>query len=136
MSMSSNEGWLTIGELAARTGASRRSLRYYETLGLLRAERASNGYRSYGMEATDVVHRIQNLIRLGVPLRSAGPLLRCVRRAELEVLAPCQPLREILTRELVRIEGLQVELSRRRQQIMSLLSEAAGQTPDPTRCSQ
>jgi len=36
-----------IGELAERTGVSVRSLRYYETKGLLGSERTSGGQREY-----------------------------------------------------------------------------------------
>ena len=38
---------MRIGELAARVGTSTRTLRYYESRGLLRARRAVNGYRDY-----------------------------------------------------------------------------------------
>ncbi len=38
---------MKIGELSRRTGVPTRMLRYYEEQGLLRPERADNGYRSY-----------------------------------------------------------------------------------------
>ncbi|WP_440590039.1 MerR family DNA-binding transcriptional regulator [Mycolicibacterium hodleri] len=37
---------MKIGELAERTGASRRLLRYYEEQGLITPSRAVNGYRA------------------------------------------------------------------------------------------
>ena len=37
----------TIGELAELAGVSTRTLRHYESLGLLVPQRAHNGYRSY-----------------------------------------------------------------------------------------
>jgi MerR family redox-sensitive transcriptional activator SoxR len=38
---------LTIGELAARSGVAPSALRYYEALGLIRAERSAGNQRSY-----------------------------------------------------------------------------------------
>jgi MerR family redox-sensitive transcriptional activator SoxR len=40
-------GQLTIGELAARSGVAPSALRYYESLGLIRAERSTGNQRSY-----------------------------------------------------------------------------------------
>jgi MerR family transcriptional regulator, redox-sensitive transcriptional activator SoxR len=39
--------YLGIGELAARSGVAPSALRYYETLGLIRAERGTGNQRSY-----------------------------------------------------------------------------------------
>lgn len=38
---------MRVGELSRRTGASVRSLRYYEECGLLASERAASGQRHY-----------------------------------------------------------------------------------------
>lgn len=50
---------MRIGELSAQSGVSQRSLRYYEQLGLIDAERQSNGYRDYEesmVERAGVIH--------------------------------------------------------------------------------
>ncbi|WP_319949524.1 MerR family transcriptional regulator [Streptomyces halobius] len=44
---------MRIGELAERTGASRRSIRYYEQQGLLESERTGKGRRVYGENAVN-----------------------------------------------------------------------------------
>ncbi len=56
---------MKIGELAARTGASVRSIRHYEEEGLLRAERGPNRYRDFGEPAVERVQRIRVLLRNG-----------------------------------------------------------------------
>ncbi len=66
-----------VGELAKRTGASIRSLHYYEQMGVLHAQRQKNGYRSYGPEAVEQVQRIRNLLHLGFSL------------TDIQLLAPC-----------------------------------------------
>jgi DNA-binding transcriptional MerR regulator len=42
---------LRISELATRTGVPATTLRFYETAGLLPAERTASGYRVYGEDA-------------------------------------------------------------------------------------
>ena len=42
-----------VGELAKRTGASIRSLHYYEQMDVPHASRQENGYRSYTPEAIE-----------------------------------------------------------------------------------
>ncbi|MCC6313184.1 MAG: redox-sensitive transcriptional activator SoxR [Thermomicrobiales bacterium] len=39
--------WLTIGELAARTGVATSALRFYEARGLIGAERTASGHRRF-----------------------------------------------------------------------------------------
>ncbi|MCZ9340439.1 MerR family DNA-binding transcriptional regulator, partial [Streptomyces sp. TRM76130] len=56
---------MRIGELAAATGVSTRSLRYYEAQGLLSVERLANGYREYDERAVRQVALIQDLYRAG-----------------------------------------------------------------------
>jgi MerR family regulatory protein len=47
---------LLIGEVAKRTGATRKALRLYEDAGILAApRRTSSGYRLYGTETLDVL---------------------------------------------------------------------------------
>jgi DNA-binding transcriptional MerR regulator len=54
-----------IGELAARSGVTERSLRYYEQQGLLDPHRSSAGQRLYSEEDVDTVIRIQELFAAG-----------------------------------------------------------------------
>ncbi|GHO47682.1 MerR family transcriptional regulator [Ktedonospora formicarum] len=71
-----------VGELAKRTGASVRSLHYYEQMGVLHAQRQGNGYRSYGPEAIEQVQRIRNLLHLGFSLTDIQLLVPCFLQTE------------------------------------------------------
>ena len=77
----------SIGELAELSGASVRSLRFYEEAGLLKPERdPANGYRRYNAADVDRLQEILLLRRLGVPVRDIAPLLstsKAERRAAL-----------------------------------------------------
>ena len=71
-----------VGELAKRTGASIRSLHYYEQMGVLHAERLENGYRNYGPEAIEQVQRIRRLLHLGFSLTDIHLLAPCFMQNE------------------------------------------------------
>jgi DNA-binding transcriptional MerR regulator len=71
-------GPMKIGQLADRTGVSRRLLRYYEEQGLLTPSRALNGYREYGEPHVDVVLQITGLLDAGLPTRIIAQLLPCL----------------------------------------------------------
>lgn len=68
---------MKIGELSERTGASTRSLRYYEQLGLITSERQPNGYRTYDASAIPVVEQIKALLDLGFPTTLIEQVLPC-----------------------------------------------------------
>lgn len=71
-----------VGELAKRTGASIRSLHYYEEMGVLHAERLENGYRSYAPDAIEQVQRIRRLLHLGFSLTDIQLLVPCFMQNE------------------------------------------------------
>jgi DNA-binding transcriptional MerR regulator len=66
-----------IGELAALCGVSTRALRYYEQQGLIRPERAVNGYRVYGPEQVEAVGHIRLLLEAGLSTDAVRDLLPC-----------------------------------------------------------
>jgi DNA-binding transcriptional MerR regulator len=69
---------MRIGELSQATGASTRSLRYYEEQGLVRSERRPNGYRDYGPEAVGTVEFIQDLLAAGISSQILRDIMPCV----------------------------------------------------------
>lgn len=67
----------TVGELAALSGVSARTLRFYEETGLLVPQRdLHNGYRRYGAADIDRLQEILLLRRLGVAVRDIAPLAK------------------------------------------------------------
>ncbi|MET8721876.1 MerR family transcriptional regulator [Streptomyces misionensis] len=73
---------MRIGELARRSGVSERSLRYYESQGLLISERSPGGHREFGEWAVDRVVRIQALYAAGLHSKKIARLLPCMRDAD------------------------------------------------------
>lgn len=67
---------LKVGELAARTGLTVRTLHHYDTIGLLRpSARTDAGYRLYSRSDVARLHGIQALRHLGLPLNDIGSML-------------------------------------------------------------
>jgi DNA-binding transcriptional MerR regulator len=72
---------LRIGELASRTGASPRSLRYYEERGLLRSRRGAGGHRWYVEADIAQVQFIRGLLAASLSTAVIGEILRSCDRA-------------------------------------------------------
>jgi DNA-binding transcriptional MerR regulator len=60
---------MKIGDASRASGASARSLRYYEDEGLIVPGRCSNGYRDYCRSTVDRVLLIRSLLESGLPVR-------------------------------------------------------------------
>ncbi|MFF3751851.1 MerR family transcriptional regulator [Streptomyces sp. NPDC002018] len=69
---------MRIGELAERTGTSRRLLRYYEQQGLIGSGRSPNGYRQYDESAVGRVLQVRGLLDAGLPTRVIQQVLPCL----------------------------------------------------------
>lgn len=69
---------MKIGELARITGASVRSLRYYEQRQLLLSRRTAGGQRTYDEDAVERVTLIKELFAAGVGSDAVVQLLPCI----------------------------------------------------------
>ncbi|MEU1432738.1 MerR family transcriptional regulator [Streptomyces sp. NPDC005786] len=70
---------MRIGELAERAGTTTRTLRYYESRGLLHARRAENGYRAYDEADLRLIQQIRTLQDFGFDLEETRPFVDCLR---------------------------------------------------------
>jgi len=61
---------LKIGELAEKTGITRRTIDYYTTLGLLKAERSASNYRYYSVESIEKLRLIEEKKATGMSLEA------------------------------------------------------------------
>lgn len=60
---------LTIGKLAKQTGLPAKTIRFYESIGLVsRPERLENGYRVYPQTRVEELTLIKNVRELGLPI--------------------------------------------------------------------
>ncbi|SRR6478735_69292 len=107
---------MRIGELSERTGASARSLRYYEQQGLLTSDREGNGYREYAPNAVATVQTIRSLLEIGMPTAVVKDVLPCTVGAKDEsacpqLLAQIAALREDVRSRSARLDAVDKSLS-------------------------
>ncbi len=106
---------MKIGELAAATGVTVDTLRYYEKLRVLDSpQRQANGYRRYGAQHVERIQFVQSAQALGFSLAEIAAFLPRLGagkmgRAELEA-ALLEKLREARA-EIARLTELESKLS-------------------------
>lgn len=110
---------LKIGDLARRTDVSVRSLRYYETRGLLASERSPGGQRLYQQDAVDRVLLIQQLFSAGLTSDDIVELLPCVYSG-----TTTPAMVERLVREHARIDAQIAQLDTARRRLADVLDDA------------
>jgi len=73
-----DDAGLQVGEIAARTGVSVRSIRYYEQTGLLYSTRRSNGYREFPPSTVERVKAIRDLLEVGFTIDEVSSVSSCL----------------------------------------------------------
>ncbi len=112
---------LRIGELAARLGVSRESLRYYERTGLLpAATRRAGGYREYDEETAERLRLLVALRQVDLPLVQAATLAAACAAGHCELVA--ETMRREIPARPARI-GRQFEELRHVDQRLALLAD-------------
>jgi DNA-binding transcriptional MerR regulator len=112
-----NDRRLTIGELACQTGLSIKTIRYYESRGLLeQPPRTQGGYRLYGPEEAARVRFIQRAKLLGLTLEEIRELVELAIRCNEGEIVP--RLEEVLEAKLAETERKMAELSAFRQNLL------------------
>jgi DNA-binding transcriptional MerR regulator len=82
------EAGLSIREVAARTGITTHTLRYYERIGLVQpVARAKSGHRRYGEGDLRWLELVKKLHATDMPIRRMLEYARLVRRGESTVAA-------------------------------------------------
>lgn len=114
---------MRIGELAERTGTTTRALRHYEEVGLLRARRALNGYRSYDDADLRVVAQIRSLVEVGFALEETRPFVDCLRDGH-ETGDSCVPSLHAYGTKIAEIDACIARLREARARLDSQLHEA------------
>ena len=115
---------MLIRELAQASGVPAKTIRYYESIGLLpRPQRADNDYRVYGAADVERLRFIAGVRTLGFSLDDIAEILAFRERGE----APCSYVLDLLESKATEIEAriadlqaLERDLCRLRWQAKSL----------------
>lgn len=116
---------MKIGELSRRTGASIRSLRYYEAQGLIAPLREANGYREYSPLAEEQVRTIRFYLQLGLTTEQIAGFLNCVLSRPEKFCTEVLPVYE---RKLADIEAQIAQLARIRDNLVDRISSFRGES--------
>jgi MerR family redox-sensitive transcriptional activator SoxR len=107
--------WITIGQLAQRSGLATSALRFYESKGLIRSERTAGNQRRYRRAMLRRVATIRAAQAVGLSLEeiaetlAALPFDQVADRRDWERLSSAW--REDLDRRIARLEALRDDLS-------------------------
>ena len=113
---------MRISELARRSGATRRQIRYYEEQGLLTPARTNNNYRDYNENTVETVVQIRGLIDAGLSTRLISVLLPLVHGPGAELPARPDPrMSALLTTERDRLQERIDHLTRSRDEVQCYL---------------
>jgi len=108
---------LKIGELAKQTGLSIKTIRYYESRGLLeKPPRTEGGYRLYGPEEVARLQFVQRAKLLGLTLEEIRELVALAARCNEGEIVP--RLQEVLEAKLEETERKMDELSAFRENLL------------------
>jgi MerR family transcriptional regulator, copper efflux regulator len=123
---------MLIRELAQRTGVSTKTIRYYESVGLLPCpQRASNSYRIYTEADVELLRFIVGARSLGYPLSEIAQFLAARDDGSL----PCQQVLVSLSARLHEIER-RIEDLQMVQATLSQIREEALSRPQPSSCDE
>ncbi|WP_416968611.1 MerR family transcriptional regulator [Streptomyces sp. 4F14] len=114
---------MRIGELASRVGTTTRTLRYYETRGLLPARRDPQGHRAYDEGDVRLLQQIRTLRDFGFELEETRPFVECLRAGHPEGDS-CPASLAVYRRKLAELDALIGELGAVREKVAGQLARA------------
>lgn len=126
---------MKIGELADRAAVSTKTIRYYESIGLLpEPARTSSGYRDYDAEATERLRFIRDAQATGLTLAEIQSVLELKDSGR----NSCAHTRSLLERHLADLDAQIARLVDARTELVQLAERAGALDPssctDPNRC--
>lgn len=112
---------MRIGELADRTRVPAKTIRYYESIGLLPPPgRSPNGYRDYDASTVDRLGFIRRAKASGLTLAEIGGVISVRDRGE----APCSHVEALIEARIASIETQIDGLTRLRAELDGVLERA------------
>ena len=126
---------MKIGALGERCGVSAKTIRYYESIGLLdEPGRTASGYRDYGDDAVERLRFIRDAQATGLTLAEVASVLELKNAGE----RSCGHTMALLDAHLASIDAQIEQLTAARRELVKLADRARDLDPaactDPNRC--
>ena len=126
---------MRIGTLARETGLNTKTIRYYESIGVLPTpERRANGYRDYHQDTVERLAFIKDAQAAGLSLAEIQWILELRESGQ----STCGHTIGLLEAHLADVDRQLVELGRTRSRLETMISDAKAMDPSectsPNRC--
>ena len=113
---------LLIGEVASRSGVSRKALRLYERTGMLPASRRTTaGYRVYGPEMLSTLAFVAQARRLGFHLDEIKEVVQIRRSGR----CPCPHVLDLVRQKVEELDRTLADLTEVRRGLQGLLRSSS-----------
>jgi DNA-binding transcriptional MerR regulator len=130
MSSMAREG-LLIGEVAARTGVSRKAVRLYERSGILTApRRTAAGYRVFEPDVEATVAFVTQARRLGFRLGEIRDIVAMKRAGR----TPCAHVRDVVRRKAHDLDRMLADLQALRRRLRKVLRSSPSDRTNAVVC--
>ena len=117
-----DRGGLLIGELAGKSGVSRKALRLYERAGILPLpRRTASGYRVYGPESLMTLRFVAQARRLGFRLAEISAVVQIRRSGR----CPCPHVLDLVRRKIEELDQVVTDLTEVRRDLQGLLQSSS-----------
>jgi len=114
---------MRIGEVAEMSGLSVRSIRFYESIGLLEAPpRRANGYRDYGTAEVSAVRFVSRARALGFSIEAMTDLTNLYRDGRID----CTAVRDRTVELVADAESRLIELVQMIEKLKQLVATCPG----------
>lgn len=126
---------MRIGELAEQAAVTTKTVRYYESIGLIDPpSRTPSGYREYGVAAVDRLRFIRDAQAAGLSLAEIASILELKDQGQ----ASCEHTRHLVRAHLDEIDAQIDRLRATQRELLALAEWAEAVDPedctDPHRC--
>lgn len=116
---------MKISELAQTTQIPAKTIRYYESVGLIKPpQRESNGYRYYQLRDVETLIFIRRCRELNIPIEDIKQLVAVKQNPE----ASCATVDNIIVEQLARVRQMQQELAQLEQTLSLLVTSCSSET--------
>ncbi|TFW17205.1 MerR family transcriptional regulator [Duganella callida] len=112
---------MRIGALARAAAVSVRTLRHYESQGLIAAQRGANGYREFSTATIEQVRWIRELLDCGFSTRQIAGMMHCLQRDSWDAAA-CEAGYALHQRKLAELDQMISVLQERRVRLAERLA--------------